>query len=61
MKENVERCGATAVMVMDRWGNPVDPEKQKLRSKPIPTRKSLPLSTLRPLRVFEAMRRPYAE
>ena len=27
MKENVERCGATAVMVMDRWGDPVDPEK----------------------------------
>ena len=27
MKENVERCGATAIMVMDRWGDPVDPEK----------------------------------
>jgi len=27
MKENVERCGATAVMVMDDWGKPVDPEK----------------------------------
>lgn len=27
MKENVERCGATPVMVMDRWGDPVDPEK----------------------------------
>jgi alanine-glyoxylate transaminase/serine-glyoxylate transaminase/serine-pyruvate transaminase len=27
MKENVERCGATAVMVQDRWGDPVDPEK----------------------------------
>jgi alanine-glyoxylate transaminase/serine-glyoxylate transaminase/serine-pyruvate transaminase len=27
MKENVERCGGTAVMVQDRWGDPVDPEK----------------------------------
>ena len=27
MKENVERCGANAVMVHDRWGDPVDPEK----------------------------------
>jgi alanine-glyoxylate transaminase/serine-glyoxylate transaminase/serine-pyruvate transaminase len=27
MKENVERCGCTAVMVQDRWGDPVDPEK----------------------------------
>jgi len=27
MRENVERCGATAVMVQDRWGDPVDPEK----------------------------------
>ncbi|MBK19630.1 MAG: alanine--glyoxylate aminotransferase [Rhodospirillaceae bacterium] len=27
MKENVERCGATAVMVMDGWGKPVDIEK----------------------------------
>ncbi len=24
MKENVERCGGTAVMVMDDWGKPVD-------------------------------------
>ena len=24
MKENVERCGATAVMVEDDWGKPVD-------------------------------------
>jgi alanine-glyoxylate transaminase/serine-glyoxylate transaminase/serine-pyruvate transaminase len=24
MKENVERCGGTAVMVMDNWGKPVD-------------------------------------
>lgn len=27
MKENVERCGATPVMVMDDWGKPVDPNK----------------------------------
>ncbi len=27
MKENVERCGARAVMVEDAWGAPVDPQK----------------------------------
>lgn len=27
MKENVERCGATAIMVQDGWGEPVDPQK----------------------------------
>lgn len=27
MRENVERCGATAVMVDDEWGKPVDPTK----------------------------------
>lgn len=27
MKENVERCGGTAVMVQDDWGRPVDPNK----------------------------------
>ena len=27
MKENVERCGATAVMVQDDWGQPVSTEK----------------------------------
>jgi alanine-glyoxylate transaminase/serine-glyoxylate transaminase/serine-pyruvate transaminase len=27
MRENIERCGATAVMVEDAWGAPVDPEK----------------------------------
>ena len=27
MKENVERCGAKAVMVEDDWGKPVDPNK----------------------------------
>jgi alanine-glyoxylate transaminase / serine-glyoxylate transaminase / serine-pyruvate transaminase len=27
MKENVERCGATAIVVADDWGAPVDPAK----------------------------------
>lgn len=27
MKENVERCGATAIMVEDAWGEAVDPQK----------------------------------
>ena len=27
MKENAERCGATAIMVEDEWGRPVDPQK----------------------------------
>ena len=27
MKENVERCGATPVMVQDAWGSAVDPQK----------------------------------
>ena len=27
MKENVERCGGTAVMVEDTWGSAVDPNK----------------------------------
>jgi len=27
MKENVERCGAKSIMVMDDWGKPVDVEK----------------------------------
>ncbi len=27
MKENVERCGGIAVMVMDDWGRAVDPQK----------------------------------
>lgn len=36
MKENVERCGGTAVMVMDDWGKPVDPQKVEdaLKSHP---------------------------
>ncbi|MFV0277500.1 MAG: pyridoxal-phosphate-dependent aminotransferase family protein [Parahaliea sp.] len=27
MQENVERCGATAIMVEDEWGHPVDRDK----------------------------------
>jgi alanine-glyoxylate transaminase/serine-glyoxylate transaminase/serine-pyruvate transaminase len=27
MQENVERCGATAIMVEDDWGQPVSPDK----------------------------------
>jgi len=27
MRENVERCGATAIMVQDAWGDPVCPDK----------------------------------
>ncbi len=27
MKANVERCGATAVLIEDEWGQPVDPNK----------------------------------
>jgi alanine-glyoxylate transaminase / serine-glyoxylate transaminase / serine-pyruvate transaminase len=36
MKENVERCGATAVMVCDPWGHTVDPQKVEdaLRAHP---------------------------
>jgi alanine-glyoxylate transaminase/serine-glyoxylate transaminase/serine-pyruvate transaminase len=36
MKENVERCGGTAVMVQDAWGSAVDPQKVEdaLRASP---------------------------
>ncbi|MFV1973298.1 MAG: alanine--glyoxylate aminotransferase family protein, partial [Thiohalobacterales bacterium] len=36
MKENVERCGATAVMVQDEWGVAVDPNKveEALKANP---------------------------
>ncbi|MEO8445223.1 MAG: alanine--glyoxylate aminotransferase family protein, partial [Gammaproteobacteria bacterium] len=36
MKENVERCGATAVLVQDEWGSAVDPQKVEdaLRANP---------------------------
>ena len=36
MKENVERCGATAVVVEDPWGHPVDPDKVALALKEHP-------------------------
>ncbi len=39
MKENVERCGATAIMVTDRWGDPVDPEKLEAAIKTHPDAK----------------------
>jgi len=36
MQENVERCGGTAVMVEDEWGDPVDPAKvaEALKANP---------------------------
>ena len=36
MKENVERCGATAIMVQDDWGKAVDPQKveEALKANP---------------------------
>lgn len=37
MRENVERMGATAVMVQDRWGDPVDPEKVEAAFKANPS------------------------
>ncbi|HPE60887.1 MAG TPA: alanine--glyoxylate aminotransferase family protein [Thiolinea sp.] len=36
MKENVERCGAEAIMVMDDWGKPVDPDKVEAALKANP-------------------------
>ncbi|MBD3670878.1 MAG: alanine--glyoxylate aminotransferase family protein, partial [Gammaproteobacteria bacterium] len=39
MKENVERCGATAVMVQDDWGKPVDPDKLEAALKQHPDAK----------------------
>ncbi|NGN98281.1 alanine--glyoxylate aminotransferase family protein [Grimontia sp. S25] len=36
MRENVERCGATAVMVDDEWGKPVDPAKVEAALKATP-------------------------
>ncbi|MEJ2645969.1 MAG: alanine--glyoxylate aminotransferase family protein, partial [Gammaproteobacteria bacterium] len=41
MKENVERCGATAVMVEDAWGSAVDPEKVEDALKAHPDAKIL--------------------
>jgi alanine-glyoxylate transaminase/serine-glyoxylate transaminase/serine-pyruvate transaminase len=39
MKENVERCGATAIMVEDEWGKPVDPNKLEETLKSFPDTK----------------------
>ena len=41
MKENVERCGATAVMVEDAWGSAVDPHKVEEALKAHPDAKVL--------------------
>jgi len=41
MKENVERVGATAVMVEDAWGKPVDPNKVEDALKENPGAKAL--------------------
>jgi alanine-glyoxylate transaminase/serine-glyoxylate transaminase/serine-pyruvate transaminase len=41
MKENVERCGGTAVMVMDDWGNAVDANKVEDALKANPDAKIL--------------------
>lgn len=41
MKENVERCGATAIMVQDTWGEPVDPHKVEDALKANPDAKLL--------------------
>lgn len=41
MKENVERCGATAIVVQDAWGEPVDPDKVEAALKANPDAKLL--------------------
>lgn len=41
MKENVERFGGIAIMVMDDWGKPVDPEKVEAALKAHPDTKIL--------------------
>ncbi|MDH5445192.1 MAG: alanine--glyoxylate aminotransferase family protein [Gammaproteobacteria bacterium] len=41
MKENVERCGGTAVMVEDEWGKVVDPNKVEEALKANPDAKFL--------------------
>jgi len=41
MKENVERCGAAAIMVQDAWGEPVDPNKVEEALKANPDAKLL--------------------
>jgi alanine-glyoxylate transaminase / serine-glyoxylate transaminase / serine-pyruvate transaminase len=41
MKENVERCGATAIMVEDEWGRPVDIDKAEAALAENPDAKAL--------------------
>ncbi len=41
MKENVQRCGATAVMIEDDWGTPVDCDKARDAFKAHPDAKAL--------------------
>jgi alanine-glyoxylate transaminase / serine-glyoxylate transaminase / serine-pyruvate transaminase len=41
MKENIERCGATAVVVEDAWGTPIDPAKVEAALKAHPQAKAL--------------------
>jgi alanine-glyoxylate transaminase/serine-glyoxylate transaminase/serine-pyruvate transaminase len=41
MQENVERCGATPVMVKDDWGKPVDPHKVETALRANPAAKAL--------------------
>lgn len=41
MKENVERCGATPIMVEVEWGKPVDPQKAEDALKANPDAKLL--------------------
>jgi len=41
MKENVERCGATAIVVEDEWGKPVDPDQVEAALKAHPEAKIL--------------------
>ena len=41
MKENVERCGAEAIMVTDDWGSPVDPQKVEDALKAHPDARAL--------------------
>ena len=41
MKENVERCGGTAVMVQDAWGSPVDPDKVEAALRATPGAKAV--------------------
>jgi alanine-glyoxylate transaminase / serine-glyoxylate transaminase / serine-pyruvate transaminase len=48
MKENVERCGGTAVLVEDAWGAAVDPDKVEDALKAIRKRRSSPSYMLRP-------------